>query len=554
MKIQIVEQGCSAQAEILARCIAERIPAEFTEGGVKIALSIDPLVGSPESYLIRPTAEGWQIVGHDEAGVYYGVGKFLHTAKWSEQDFVPAPPDGVVTPACDFRAIYYSHHFFNWYQMAPVEEQERYLEDLRLWGYNVIVCIIPVVNLESYDEPMFANAVHDLRTVFSLGKRLGMKTGLIFGNQGLKTAPHEYDAEISFDLTLRGNYGRNLCPAKPDAVEYLRGVWRGPLEQFTDIGIDYVISWPYDEGGCGCADCRPWGARGYCELCKLHRDETVKLYPDAKFIVATWAFDATKDEGEYRGLYERLTTDMAWVDYLMVDAHGEYPRYPLEHTPIKPIINFPEISMWGLGPWGGFGANPLPERFQRIWDSSKHILGGGMPYTEGIYEDISKIQCMGYYWDPERNWRDILGEYINYEYSADVIDEVLEMMLLIERNHTLIAEFKAPDEAAAVRAAELADAVDARLPERARTAWRWRILYVRTQVDKKRYLLYAPKFDTHPRFPAWFQYYSGDLLLDDPEAQALFLELQKWYHCVPHNGENHHTLPPAGGTKLDVVV
>jgi hypothetical protein len=34
----------------------------------------------------------------------------------------------------------------------------------------------------------------------------------------------------------------------------------------------------------------------------------------------------------------------------------------------------------------------------------------------------------------------------------------------------------------------------------------------------------------------------------------MFLELQRYYHCVPHNGENHHTLPPAGGTKLDVVV
>ena len=47
---------------------------------------------------------------------------------------------------------------------------------------------------------------------------------------------------------------------------------------------------------------------------------------------------------------------------------------------------------------------------------------------------------------------------------------------------------------------------------------------------------------------------SGDRLLEDAEAQAMFLELQRYYHCVPHNGENHHTLPPAGGTKLDVVV
>ena len=88
---------------------------------------------------------------------------------------------------------------------------------------------------------------------------------------------------------------------------------------------------------------------------------------------------------------------MSWADFLMVDAHREYPRYPLEHALIKPIVNFPEISMWGLKPWGGYGANPLPERFQRIWNDSKHILDGGLPYSEGIYEDISKIQFAGYY-------------------------------------------------------------------------------------------------------------------------------------------------------------
>jgi hypothetical protein len=38
------------------------------------------------------------------------------------------------------------------------------------------------------------------------------------------------------------------------------------------------------------------------------------------------------------------------------------------------------------------------------------------------------------------------------------------------------------------------------------------------------------------------------------QAQALFLELWGYYHCIPHNGENHHTLPPYGGTKLQVVV
>ena len=42
---------------------------------------------------------GWKIIGSDEAGLIYGIGKFLHTAKWSEEDFVPMPPGIIRRPA-----------------------------------------------------------------------------------------------------------------------------------------------------------------------------------------------------------------------------------------------------------------------------------------------------------------------------------------------------------------------------------------------------------------------------------------------------------------------
>ncbi|MBR7181218.1 MAG: hypothetical protein IKD28_00340, partial [Clostridia bacterium] len=81
-----------------------------------------------------------------------------------------------------------------------------------------------------------------------------------------------------------------------------------------------------------------------------------------------------------------------------------------------------------------------------------------------------------------------------------------------------------------------------------------RILYIRAMLDAKRYRAYYEDGREELKKPLWVMYYSGDLLLEDAEAQELFHELWKHYHCVPHNGENHHTLPPYGGTKLDVVV
>ncbi|MBR7181465.1 MAG: hypothetical protein IKD28_01615, partial [Clostridia bacterium] len=555
MKLHLITNGNDLHAGLFKTRIEERIPVTYTADGMALELCIDEAIGKPESYQIAEKDGKWMVVGSDTLGLFYGVGKLLHAAKWGKECFTPVATEGVVTAACDFRAVYFAIHFYNWYQNAPVEELTRYLEDLLLWGYNAIVVILPIINIDSFEDELLKTSRDNAVRVFTIAKRFGMRTGIIFeSNQGMRSAPHELDAEISFDLTFRGNAGRNLCISKPETVEYVKDIWRKTMECFTEVGLDYALIWPYDEGGCGCKDCRPWGANGYCKSVRLFIDEVKKNYPEAKIIVSTWAFDMPNDEGEYAGLYRHLRQDLADVDYLMVDAHGDFPKYPLTHEVIKPIINFPEISMWGLAPWGGFGANPLPERFQRIWDSSKHLLSGGMPYSEGIYEDVLKVQCGGYYWHPDRHYRDILAEYISYEYSAEVVEDCLELMRLIEINHTHIGEDEMPDMAVANKALALAKSIDARLDERAKKAWRWRILYIRAVVDQKRYQALVDDPSDDPKKIVRFHYYSGDRLLDDAEAQELFHELWKHYHCVPRNGENHHTLPPYGGTKLDVVV
>ena len=45
------------------------------------------------------------------------------------------------------------------------------------------------------------------------------------------------------------------------------------------------------------------------------------------------------------------------------------------------MVNFPEVSMWGRSPWGGWGANPLPTRFEVLWKQTEGKVFGGMPYV-----------------------------------------------------------------------------------------------------------------------------------------------------------------------------
>lgn len=548
MNINLIDNGFTHQAELFRKIVKSRIPVNFCETGFELSFLEDPSIGAEDSYVISKTASGWKITGADGMGIYYGIGRFLHTARWTEEEFYPAPPEGIVTPACDYRAIYFAVHFYNWYQMAATDEFEDYLEQMLLWGYNTIICILPVINCVSFDDELMRRSAEKLRSIFRLCKKIGMKTGIIIGaNQGLKSAPHELDADLSYDHRFRGTAGRNLCLSKPAAVEYMHWLARTSLEEFTETGLDYVLTWPYDEGGCGCTGCRPWGGNKYLDGGAVICEEAKKLYPNAKIIVSTWGFDACADEGEFSGLYRRMPGDCSWIDYVMAERQRNFPKYPLEHDVIKPVVNFPEISMYALYPWGGFGANPLPRVFQQEWDSSKHILKGGMPYSEGIFEDISKIQWAGYYWEPDRNYREILSEYISYEYSPDVCDEVLEMMELIEQNQINVFDEIEPDVSLSDRAKELAEHVNSMLWEAKRNAWRWRILYLRAILDHKRYHWYVEHRDGETVYLRLLVRHSGDMLETDEEAQAMFRELCGYYKCVPYNKENQWTHPPVDG-------
>lgn len=546
MKLRIVDNGNTAHAELMLRKLSERLPVEPSEDGLTVVLRVDPALAAAESYRISRENGGFAVTGSDSLGLYYGVGRLLHTAVYTEKDFIPDPPQETVTPHCTFRAIYFSVHNYNWYHLAPTEDLVSYLEDMLLWGFNAIHCIVPVMNIYEIGDGIFKDGVARARRLYTLARKVGLKTSFgVNPNQGVLGSPHEFDAD---ETVVRWKAGRNLCPSKPGAVEHLRTIWRAKLEEFRDIGLDFIHTWPYDEGGCSCEKCRPWGSNKYLDVSLAFYAEAKRYYPEAKLIASTWCFD-TQPVGasEYAGLYARLSTDLSLLDYIMVDSHGDYPAYVLEHDVVKPVVNFPEISMWGLYPWGGFGANPLPKRFQRIWDSSKHVLAGGMPYSEGLYEDILKIQCVGYYFSPDRHYTDILAEYISYEYGREVVPEVLALMELIEENHARVEGGEAPDLAVAERALTLAEQVNAAIPEARRVAWRWRILYLRAVLDEKRYRAYHAEglSGADGRYKVMRR--SGVLLQSDPEAQEIFRELIEIYHCVDYNGQNRWTHPPVDG-------
>ena len=482
-----------------------------------------------------------RVIGNDTRGLFYGLGKFLRSSSYSSGAFTPCKWRGTSVPDEPVRGAYFATHFHNFYSDAPLAEVERYLEDIVLWGINVLAVFFDMHHYQGIEDPAARVMIARLKSLLDTAKKIGLSTALVFvANDGYANSPEEMRADytIGHDGYFKepcAHYHLELCPNKPGAGELMLKWVEERLEAFAGIAPDYLLLWPYDQGGCTCSRCAPWGLNGFLSIA----EPAARLYrrhvPHGKVILSTWYFDHFTN-GEWSGLddiFRKRKPD--WVDYILADDYGDkFPDYPLRNGVPGgfPLVSFPEISMYKCSPWGGYGANPLPHHLQNIRDVSGKYLAGGFPYSEGIYEDINKVIIAQSQWQKDSKAMDTLKEYIAFEYSPEVMDDVATAVEILEKNiqHLIKKQdniYYVPMEmsADADKAWVLLKNADRLLSHHARKSWRWRILYLRGLIDAE---LAANGFRITERCEEAFEeltgiYHAGKaaLVVSPPTSKAL---------------------------------
>ena len=542
--------------QIFKERIAQRCGAATTLRNADFTLTVglDAAIGT-DGFSISGNENGVKIIGNCPRAVVYGLGKFLHTSAYSADGFHPSRWQGTSVPDSLFRGMQLDTHWCNFYHTAPTHELAEYVEDIILWGVNYIEFVFPLIDLLGWDDPEVDKITGQIKTIYDTAKGLDVKVGMeVVPNQDFVNQNVDICAQMSADRP-GGKTGHNICPNKPGAIEYICSHTHGrTFEHLKAHGVvlDFVCFWPYDEGGCGCEACKPWGANGYLKASRAVADVVRTYLPQAEVILSTWMFDTYKEEkwyirgqAEWEGLDRALAQNNDWVDYILADAREDYPAYPLKNgAPGKlPLLNYPEISMYKLKPWGGFGANPLPDHFEKLWQQVKDVVQGGIAYSEGIFNDINKVLVSRFYWDKNTTAEETLREYMGYEYAPYVYDEVRQAIRLMEENHEIAASGPSglvavaggdPDKARKV--CHILQAVDERLDARVRKSWRWRILVIRAELDVLRYTRAREQADTltdHEK--SW-----AAVLKGCEEAKPLLTELCQIVHSnLDYNSETH---------------
>lgn len=485
----VLSQGTGTEvrniASVLARQITQRCDARVTTDGeaqFTAELVVAPGIGTDGFRIEDRTGGGIVISGDSARGLLYGVGQFLHTSRYDRGAFEASAWRGTSVPEKPVRGIYFATHFHNYYHDAPIEDVQRYVEDVGLWGLNTLIVWYDMHHFNGFDSPEAVAFRARLKAICSAVRRVGMDVGFAcVANEGYANSPATLRADVK---GMRGAvFPSDICTSKAEGSHYVLNNFAQLYDWAADLEPKWVMIWPYDSGGCGCAQCQPWGYGGYLRCAKPLANLARSKFPGAQVMLSTWFFNGD----EWAGLHRAFVDKPDWVDYLMVEP-AFLPDTP--HAPPQqpapadlPLVGFPEISMIGWPAWGGFGANPLPERYEREWKELKAQWYGGCPYSEGIFEDINKVLFARFYWKADTTADEALQDYIAFEYSPDVVDLVVRAIHILEKN---VPSAKVGP--ASLEARELIEQADARLTPRARQAWRWRILYLRAQVDAQLYL------------------------------------------------------------------
>lgn len=499
--------------KIWIRQLSER-GCEPSANGTPVTLRLDKRIDEDE---YRIFADGTLVSG-SKIGLLAALGRYLRDGSFDGKGgFTPATEDVALKMRSGIRGMYFASHFFNFYHVAPMEKIYEILDSLALRGCNALMAWYDMHHYTYVDDPESVKMIQRLKQIFRYAKALGMK--LCFGtlaNEAFSGTDDaikaDWRAVNGYKTPPVGHYHVEICPNAPGGMEEILRQRRAVLRAFSDIVFDFVSFWPYDQGGCTCAKCVPWGANGFLKIAPQFRKVVEEEMPGTKILCSTWRFGDFID-GEWQAFYQRMQEEQFQFFAYLFDYFSSLEAMPegIRHGVMpggKKMLSFPEISMRGAVPWGGFGANPMPAYLERNEREMGKYYEGGFPYSEGIFSDINQAIMLGFATGQYDTAYDILRDYSKYEFCAPHPEAVASLMFDMEETlprhrvdqHGVCQDylrkeapadtvfrfvFENPQKIDTIY--ERAKDIDAQLPQAMRATWRWRILYLRAAIDFELY-------------------------------------------------------------------
>lgn len=383
--------------------------------GIKQRLNMLPATGR-EGYKIIFLQHAQQIVivGHDDRGALYGVGKLLRKAQLRPgQILMPDDINLSSTPAYPIRGHQMAYRpKTNAYDAWTVREFDHYIEDLALFGANSIEIVPPRTDDDRISVNMKLPPVEMMVQQSRICQSYGLNVWMWYPNMG--SDYHSPDS-IEKELAERDSIFRLLPRLNAVFV---------PAGDPGDLTPDVLFSWLEQVA------------------VVLH-----KYHPEAKIWVSPQAMHPTKKW--YGAFYKRINSGYPWLGGVVYGPWVKESIQQVRRSVAKsiPVLRYPDIthnlsSQYPVAHWdpayamtlGRESYNPRPKAEKHIHNLFSSYAVGSISYSEGINDDVNKFIWSDQDWNPHTPAIETLRDYARLFISPDYADEVAQGLMALEDN------------------------------------------------------------------------------------------------------------------------
>lgn len=411
-------------------------------GRFAATLSAETHANRPDGFRIRtePGAQAVFVIGDDERGVLFGVGRLLRELRIGRGHIQLASSFSCTTaPRVSLRGHQLGYRpKTNSYDGWDLPQWEQYIRDLAVFGTNAIE-LIPPRSDDDADSPHFPRPPMEMM--------VGMSQ--LCADYGL-------DVWIWYPA-MDADY------SDPATVEHALREWGDVFRRLPRIDAVFV---PGGDPG----HTRP---RVLFDLLERQTKVLHRHHPRAQMWVSPQSFNqAWLDE-----FLQLLADQPAWltgvvfgpqVRISLAELRAAVPkRYPIRRYPDithSLMCQYP-VPDWDLAfalTQGREVINPRPAGMAGIFRAGRDQAVGFITYSEGCNDDVNKILWSGLGWDPDGDVGEILRQYSRYFLGERYTDSFAQALLALERNwqgpllanravETTLAQFQDMERAASPR-------------------------------------------------------------------------------------------------------
>lgn len=369
----------------------------------------------PEGYFIsakRSPRPLIVIVGKDERGLLYGVGKFLRKLHWGrgyielgeELHILSAPRYPLRGHQLGYRPK------TNAYDAWTPEQFEQYIRELALFGANSIEILPPRTDDDPISPHMKVPPLEMMVKLSEIIDSYGLDVWIWYPNMG-----RDYTDGKCLEEEKREREEIFCLLPRIDAV-FIPGGDPG------DLPPDLLFAWAE-------------------EVARI----LGRYHPKAR----VWLSPQSSQEGWIEGFLAEIEKRPQWLGGVVFGPWVQLPlpqlreRIPQEY----PIRHYPDITHslqcqypvwnWDLAfalTLGRECINPRPKAMKHIHNLFAPYTIGSITYSEGINDDVNKFIWSDQDWDPQTDVMETLRDYARLFISSQLAEEIAQGLLALEEN------------------------------------------------------------------------------------------------------------------------